>query len=145
MKFEINTEVRIKATLDQVWAVLMDFEHYKAWNPFIYDVVGNMSEGGLIRVTLHDDSAHKMSFKAIVLAHDTNKQFTWLGRLWMKGIFDGEHSFVLEQVSEDTVKLTQSEMFRGVLVRPFLKTLQHKTTQNFQKMNDALKKKVEGL
>lgn len=96
MKFEITTEILINAPIDIVWKTLTNFEDYKNWNPFIINVSGEAHQGGKINVTIQNDATSKMSFKALVLENQENKQFSWRGKLLVKGIFDGEHKFRLE-------------------------------------------------
>lgn len=95
MKFEITTEILINAPIDIVWKTLTNFEDYKNWNPFIISLSGDIHQGGKINVTIQNDATSKMSFKAVVLENQENKQFSWRGKLLVKGIFDGEHKFRL--------------------------------------------------
>ncbi|MFW1744833.1 SRPBCC family protein [Acinetobacter guillouiae] len=143
MKFEITTEILINAPIDIVWKTLTNFEDYKNWNPFIINVSGETHQGGKINVTIQNDATSKMSFKALVLENQENKQFSWRGKLLVKGIFDGEHKFRLEQISNNQTRLIHSEAFSGILVKPFLKNLQTKTKPGFERMNHALKVKLE--
>ena len=61
----------------------------------------------------------------------------------MKGVFDGEHKFRLEQITPVQTRLIHSEAFSGILVKPFLKNLQTKPQPGFQRMNNALKVRLE--
>ena len=36
----INTEITINASTEIVWKVLMDFENYSNWNPFVTRIEG---------------------------------------------------------------------------------------------------------
>ncbi|MGE8531298.1 SRPBCC domain-containing protein [Acinetobacter guillouiae] len=143
MKFEITTEILINAPIDIVWKTLTNFEDYKNWNPFIIDVSGEIHKGGKINVTIQNDATSKMSFKAVVLENQKNKQFSWRGKLLVKGVFDGEHKFRLEQITPVQTRLIHSEAFSGILVKLFLKNLQTKTKPGFQRMNNALKVRLE--
>ena len=59
----------------------------------------------------------------------------------MPGLFDGEHSFLLEEAAGGT-RFTQTETFRGMLV-PVLGKGLAATQEGFQAMNEALKKRAE--
>ena len=39
----------------------------------------------------------------------------WIGKLFVKGIFDGEHYFLLESVGPNGTHFTQGENFTGIL------------------------------
>ena len=83
------------------------------------------------------------TFKPSILVVDKEKEFRWVGHLFLKGIFDGEHYFLLEQLNEQEVKLIQGENFSGILSNPIMKMIGEKTISGFQKMNEALKERAE--
>jgi hypothetical protein len=62
-----------------------------------------------------------MTFKPIVLTSEDGRELCWLGRLPAHGIFDGGHSFVLQPPPDGRTRFTQTERFRGLLVRHFAK------------------------
>ncbi len=53
-------------------------------------------------------------------------------------LFDGEHSFILENITHDKTLFIQKEKFNGILV-PFFSSLLKDTESGFQMMNQALK------
>lgn len=134
---KIYTEITINSTKENVWEVLMRFDDYAKWNPFITDIKGSKVIGERLDVAIDG-----MKFTPVVLENKPNEVFSWLGSLWFKGIFDGNHIFELKE-SKDGVLFIHKENFRGVLV-PFLKKmLNGKTRKGFIAMNKALKKVVE--
>ncbi|MEM8523865.1 MAG: SRPBCC domain-containing protein [Bacteroidota bacterium] len=137
MALELKTSIKIKATPQQVWQQLMDFESYSTWNPFITQISGQAAVGEQLKI-----NAGGMQFQPTVLVHEENRAFKWLGSLLFKGIFDGAHRFVLEEQSGATI-FHHSEVFKGLLVPVFKKKLKKETKANFEKMNMALKKRVE--
>ena len=54
-----------------------------------------------------------------VLVADPNWELRRLGRLWLSGLFDGEHSFSIEPLADGRVRIIRREQFKGLLV-PFL-------------------------
>jgi hypothetical protein len=82
-----------------------------------------------------------MDFTPIVL-HSDDKGFCWRGSLGTRFIFDGTHCFKVETMDEGKTKFTQSERFQGVLVWPMV-SIVNDTKKNFERMNEALKKRVE--
>lgn len=135
---EIKTTTHIQASPEKVWNVLTDFENHKNWNPFVKSITGDVQEGGKIKVVLQG-----MTFKPRVLKFDKNKEFRWFGSLGMKGIFDGEHYFILEEQEDGSTLFTHGETFSGLLVLPFKNKLQGETKGGFAAMNKALKKTCE--
>jgi hypothetical protein len=145
MSSSLTTSILIKAAPEKVWEVLTDFESYPSWNPFIRSLTGDVATGKKIRVTLHPPGGSAMTFKPKVLAFDPSHEFCWLGHLWIKGLFDGEHRFVLQDNGDGTTLFLHSEHFGGILLPLFQKMLETKTKAGFEQMNEALKKRVEEL
>ncbi len=143
--FEIRTSILIHATPDKAWRVLMDFENYPNWNPFIKSIAGKAEKGGRLVVRIEPPDANGMTFKPTVLATLPNQQFRWIGRLLFPGLFDGEHIFELTGHGNGTTTLVQRERFRGILVPFFKKMLNNNTLRGFEMMNIALKARVEGM
>jgi hypothetical protein len=85
-----------------------------------------------------------MTFRPILLAVTPYKELRWLGHLLVPRVFDGEHQLLITQLSEQRVRFTQREVFRGILV-PFTGRMLSKTEGGFVAMNEALKKRAEEL
>ncbi len=83
-----------------------------------------------------------MTFQPLVLSLLKNKELRWRGKFLFKGLFDGEHYFILTDHLDGTVTLTHGEKFKGLLV-PFLGKALEKTKTGFDLMNQALKKRCE--
>lgn len=139
MAFEIKTSIIIQGSPDQVWDVLTDFQSYPKWNPFLTKIEGpEIKEGTKLKIEIGD-----MKFNPKVLIYNRSKQFQWIGRLLMPGIFDGKHNFELIDNENGTTTLIHSEVFKGVLVPLLRKKLEIETKAGFEKMNQALKVRVE--
>lgn len=139
----LKTEVTIHAPVAEVWKNLLDFESYPKWNPFIKKVKGSGLKDEQIGIWLKIDSNKTMNIKPVVLQRRENSEFRWLGHLFIPGIFDGEHYFILEPVERGT-RLTHGENFKGILSGLVLKMVGESTVRGFRAMNEALKKRVEG-
>ncbi|CCG81076.1 Putative uncharacterized protein [Taphrina deformans PYCC 5710] len=77
---------------------------------------------------------------------NTGDQFSWLGTLGVRGIFDGQHEFHFVAGTNSTTHFVHREIFNGLLVTPMLGWAgMHAGIQaNFEKFNASLKAKVEG-
>ena len=139
---EIKTEITINASVEQVWETFINVEKYKTWNPFIKSLTGNLEVGNQITVLLQPPGGRQMTFKPKVLVFDKNKEFRWLGKILVKGIFDGEHYFQFIDNQNGTTTFIHGEKFNGVLVR-FVGNILDSSKISFELMNDALKKEVE--
>ena len=140
---KLKTKIIINATTDKVWDVLMTHETYPEWNPFITSITGTANVGETIIVKLHLKEKKPMVFKPTVLTNIQGREFRWLGHFIIKGIFDGEHYFLLEPIGSNQTRFTQGEKFRGILTGLFLKMIGENTLTSFNEMNEALKKRAE--
>ena len=139
---ELQTSIEIDATPERVWEVLTDFPAYPGWNPFIRSVVGRAVPGAELRVRIEPPGGRGLSFKPTVLEAEPQRELRWLGHLFVPRVFDGEHSFQIEQIGEGRVRFVQAERFTGALVRLFGRTLEP-TRRGFEAMNEALKRRAE--
>jgi hypothetical protein len=94
-------------------------------------------------VSLQNPGGKAMSVSPTVVMADDNREFSWLGKLGIKGIFDGHHHFRIEPTSDGTTRFKQSEEFSGILIPLLWKMLNSKTRAGFEAMNAALKDRVE--
>jgi len=137
---EIRTEIEIESSAERVWNLLTDFAHFPEWNPFICQVKGSASTGNQLTVTIQPPGGKTMTFKPHVLDAQPNRQLRWIGRVLIRGLFDGEHSFGIEPLGENRVRFTHRERFSGLFV-PFFST--GRSQQGFEEMNKALKTRAE--
>ncbi len=137
---EIKTEIIIERSVEQVWKVLTSFTTYAEWNPFVKSLVGKVEVGSQIEVEIDG-----MKFKPTVLAVRINEELRWLGYLWFKGVFDGEHIFKLERIESQKTRFVHAEKFKGILVPFFKRKLLTETKAGFEAMNRSLKERVEGM
>lgn len=142
MKQFIKTEIIIRASREKVWNILTNFSEYPQWNPFIIAVEGNLQTGNRLKNTLLSNGK-KMQFRPVILDVTPGKSFSWLGSLFIKGIFDGKHYFIIESIDETQVKLIHGEEFSGILSSYILKKIGDDTRKNFIAMNIALKQLAE--
>ncbi|TCI92796.1 SRPBCC domain-containing protein [Tenacibaculum sp. M341] len=140
MQKQITTSITINATTEQIWAVLMDFENFPKWNSFIKSISGTPKVANTLHVQLQN-----MNFTPTVLKHRKNSEFIWKGKLFMKGIFDGEHRFYVKDNGNGSSTFEHSEKFSGILVPFFSKNLDKNVTKGFETMNKELKDFVEKI
>lgn len=138
----LETRVHIRASAVRVWTVLMDFEQYPQWNPFIRRLQGSVEPGQSLRVEVQPVGGRPMKFRPKVLAVQQASELRWLGKLLFKGLFDGEHYFKLERAPNGVI-FVHGEQFRGLLVPLLRRMLQQQTLPGFEAMNQALLDRAE--
>lgn len=139
----LETSIEINAPAERVWSVLMDFPSHARWNPFVRSIEGNPTVGESLQVFIQPPGSGGMRFQPKVLAHEPRRELRWKGKLWIAGLFDGEHYFKLEPKSSGRVVFHQGEVFSGLLVPLLRRSLERETKQGFIAMNEALKHEAE--
>ena len=136
MHHHIRSEIEIEAPPEAVWTHLTDLTSYADWNPFITAAEGTPAVGERLKLRMQPPGGRAMTMRPTVTAAEPTRVFEWLGRLGMKGLFDGHHRFELTPTATGT-HLIQSEQFSGVLVRMLRGMLDGPTLSGFEAMNEA--------
>jgi hypothetical protein len=142
MMTNIEVVTDIAAPAQTVWAELASVAMYGDWNPFMTSVEGRLAVGGRLKIRLVPPGGRPMTFRPTVTKFDVGSQLEWIGRLVVRGVFDGRHSFVLEDVGGGVTRLTQAEEFTGLLV-PLTGAMLKRTRAGFHAMNEALRLRAE--
>lgn len=138
----IEPSIDIDASPDDVWHVLTDLPAYPDWNPFIREASGDVAVGARLRVHIVPPGGRAMTFKPVVTAATPRREFAWLGRLLVRGLFDGAHQFLITDLGGGRSRLLQQETFTGIAV-PLLRRALTATANGFDEMNHALKARCE--
>ena len=141
--YTLQASIQIKATPQQVWAVLTDTAAYPDWNPFIESSRGELRVGATLTNVMHDATGNT-TFTPTVLVVEPGHELRWLGKVGPGGIFDGEHTFTITQVRPGVVLFTQREDFTGVAIPFYEHRLHTDTLPMFKAMNAALAHQVTG-
>jgi hypothetical protein len=137
----IETEIDVAAAPETVWDVLLDFDSYPEWNPLITRASGTVAEGERLTVRVEPPGLPGQTFRPRVMAVDPPYRLRWQGRLFVPGLFDGEHEFEIAPRDEG-VRFVQREDFSGLLLPVLLR--EDAMVRGFDAMNAALKARVEG-
>jgi hypothetical protein len=139
---ELQSELEINASPLEVWKILVDFDQYPSWNPFIPKAKGKLEQGERLTVRIQPPGGKGMTFRPEVLVADPGRELRWKGKLMLPGLFDGEHIFLIEPLGLDKVRFIQKEKFSGILV-PLMSGSLNDTQKGFDAMNAALKMRAE--
>ena len=140
---EISTTIEIDAPAERVWEIITDFPAYPEWNPFVRSLEGELRLGGQLEASIQPPGKKPMRFRLRVVTLEPNRELRWEGHLLFPGLFDGEHTLVIERRGDDRVRLLHYELFRGLLVAPLLRLIGANTRRGFEEMNRALKERAE--
>jgi hypothetical protein len=141
---EIITTIDIGASPERVWRVLTDFASYPKWNPFLRGVHGSLEQGARLRVRMR----MRRRGRARIISPTVSKvipaaELRWRGKLFIKGLFDGEHMFIIVAQGLEGTRFIQRKRFSGLLVPLLMPFIVRKTYRSFEAMNRALKKVAE--
>jgi hypothetical protein len=142
---QLETQIEIEAPVERVWSLLIDFPSYPRWNPFVRSIEGNLEIGRPLKIFIQPPGTSGMRFRPIVLALQPNRELRWKGKFLLPGLFDGEHYYKLEAKPGSGLTFRQGEIFSGILVPLFRRSLDGATKQGFVAMNEALKREAEKL
>jgi hypothetical protein len=142
---ELTTEIEIYASDQQVWHVLTDFASFPQWNPFIRQASGSLSVGSRLTVRFQPPGTNGMTFRPTVRTVEPKRELRWLGHFLIPGLFDGDHRFMIEPLTDQQVRFIQQERFEGLLVPLLTHQLNTKIRQGFAAMNQALKSRAEQI
>jgi hypothetical protein len=117
MATTLETRFSVPQSPDQVWSVLIDYPSYARWNSFMPEASGEVGVGKRLNITFYPSSGSKVRFKPKLLVVDKNRELRWRGRMIVKGLFDGEHYWVLSRNSSGGTDIVHAENFKGLLVR----------------------------
>jgi len=136
----VRTEININADPQTIWKILTDVKKYPDWNPYIYEIKGDIQPGKMVRFRMKG-SPKERKFSAKILAFDPGKEWAWGGSIGF--LFKARHYFILESIDKDHTKLIQGETWTGWFGKGFGKTVYKDVCENFPKMNEKLKELSE--
>ncbi|MCC5858318.1 MAG: SRPBCC domain-containing protein [Ectothiorhodospiraceae bacterium] len=144
MRKEIIADTRISAAPRTIWAPLLDFSAYAAWNPLIPQAAcdGEPRTGQRITLRYCPPGLRARDARAELLRVLPGQELSWLQRwLPVAGLLDMEHRFILESEPdpEQGTRLLQRVRFSGTLVPLFWWRLRGPWQQGAMALNRALR------
>ena len=140
---ELRTEIQISAPIDQVWQVLTDFVHWKDWNPIVNQASGNAVLGSKLNITMRGpDGRDAMKYQPTILEANSPRSLRWRATMMSGLMFTNDRVFVLKENYGGTM-LVNKEEFSGLMVPMFWGKMNLFVVPMLEKMNKALKDKVE--
>lgn len=140
---EIVTEIEIHATPERVWKVLTDCRAYSEWNPFVYDVRGEIEVGNHFEAMLKTPERRPVKLRGLVLKMVPRREFRWQGNLGFTGLFDGEYVFEIHSPAPKLVRFTNRKVYKGLLTSMVFSRTIDRIRRGVEAMNFALKQRCE--
>jgi hypothetical protein len=135
--------IDIDAGPERVWQVLTDLPAYPQWNPFIVRAEGHVDVGSALTLRMQPVGGRVATLRPTVVEATEPWRVRWMGRLGLPRILDANHEFRIEALPDGRSRLTQDEVFTGLLVPIVAKSLDRGTLPAFAAMNAALKERAE--
>jgi hypothetical protein len=137
---EIVTQIEIGAPVARVWQVITDLPRWSEWNPLM-KASGVPEAGSRIAIEVALPGRKPVRFKPRITVLQPNVELRWRGHMFVPGLFDGEHGFLLSALGPKKCHLDHFERFNGLLVA---RLLDEKAIRlGFTAMNRALKREAE--
>lgn len=140
----IHTEIGVLAPAAVVWRLLIDFEGWARWNPFLR-VKGEPHLDERLEVTITPPGKTPVKMNPRIVRLDEGRELRWLGRALVPGIFDGEHGFRIAAEDAGRCRFEQFECFSGILAPLIVSRVGKATETGFVAMNRSLKREAERL
>ncbi len=138
---KIETSIKIKASPDTVWNLLVNFDNYNKWNPQMR-IKGKPKKGSRLKVSFRPKAGWMPTFYSEII-HCSRYRLEWKGKVILSFIFSGTHRFYIKPLDNRNCIFKQREEFSGILLKPILFLFGEKIKNGFKTMNRALKKQAE--
>ena len=135
----------MNCTPEKIWNILLNFNEYELWNPFMTKVVGDARLGSKIMVKIQTIRGKERTYYPIITKIDKDKELRWKGKSFFPGIFDGERIFIIEKSIDNQVSFLHKEIFTGLGVKFVGDKLDEDLKESFDRMNMALKTRAENF
>ncbi len=120
--------------------MLIDFDAYTEWNPF---VVSARRDGNRLDIIINPPDEKPQKFSPVILNIVENTELRWVGKVGSEYLFRGEHSFELKEIESGKTRLLHCEVFTGFLTCLVSASQRANIQRGFELMNQALSERVK--
>ncbi len=139
----IDTGIRIAVPIDRVWDILVAYDRYGDWNPYIVRIDGKAVAGTAIEVHSTGMPGGSPTAAPVDVVSVEPYRMRWEGGLADRSQFRGDHFFDLTAVDPITTHFRHYERFSGTLARRILDAHGGLIEANFVRFNTALQRHAE--
>lgn len=138
----VRNERTIRAPIEHVWSVLVDFDRYPEWNPFTPGVTTDRRVGGPVKLEVRM-GGRNLTMNETMAHYDEGRSVAW-GLRWGRGlVLDCARVQELSRIDATTTRYRCHEAFDGLLA-PLVYALYRKPMQHgFDAAADALLTRCE--
>jgi len=111
-QMECSVTNEISASPETIWSLLTDAENYTNWNSTLTSLEGDISQGGLVKMTVPE--AKGRVFKVKVTEFTPNKTMLWASGF--APMFCGKRRFTLTPSDDGKTIFTMVEKFSGLML-----------------------------
>jgi hypothetical protein len=140
-----RTEFEVNASDDEVWAVLVDFEHYADWNPSVPSISGDVREGSTVSLTLVLPGRPNLNVRAVLQEVTRNRRLTWRGHLGADRLFTGYREFAIDPLAQSKVRVTHVEDLQGWIAPAFEALMGSSVQDHHDAFNESLRNRAEAI
>jgi hypothetical protein len=115
-RMECAITTTIRASADQIWALLTDAAGFPRWNSTVTSIEGDIAEGQRLKIKV--PSAEGRVFKPKVSNVEAGRAMTWSDG--MAPMFKGVRTFTLTPKSDGSTEFFMKEAFSGLML-PMIK------------------------
>jgi hypothetical protein len=143
-RWSIATAIEIDAPPARVWEVLVDLPAYREWNPFIVEAAGKVAAGETLSLRMALPGRDPVEIEPRLLVVEPERELRWKGQLFLPGLFDGEHAFLLTSLDGGRTRLDHTEHFAGALLPLARALIYEDTLASFRALDAQLARRAAG-
>jgi uncharacterized protein YndB with AHSA1/START domain len=110
------TTTLIEAPREEVWRILMDFEAYPRWNPYMRTVEGRPAAGRSLDIHLEPEGGDARDLQATVFTFKPPRKLRWQSRWLAPGLRDLEYEVIVAPSGRSRAQVTQRARTEGLFV-----------------------------
>jgi len=114
-----TTTTLVDARREDVWNIVMDFESYPRWNPYMRSVTGQAELGETLHVRLAPPGGDEDAVSARVFVLKPPRKLRWQSRMLAPGLRDIEYEVIVAPAAPNLTQVIQRIRYEGLLV-PFV-------------------------
>lgn len=112
-----RAECTIDAPVEAVWAVLVDFEAYPAWNPFTREVHADLALGAPVRMRVDMGGLGVIRQTEYVRAVERGARIAWAMDGWPRWLLHARRDQTLTALPDGRTRYVTEDVISGLLLR----------------------------